>query len=51
LAKACITGKDFEIQMQGGDLRNRIVLAAHDSYLGGHVGIQNSYKWLKSPFY
>jgi len=37
--------------MQGGDLRNRIVLAAHDSYLDGHVGIQNSYRWVKSSFY
>lgn len=34
-----------------GNLRSIIVLAAHDSYLGDHAGIQNSYRRLKSSFY
>jgi hypothetical protein len=32
-------------------LREKVVKTAHDSCIGGHAGIQSSYKRLKAMFY
>jgi hypothetical protein len=29
---------------QGGHLRAQLVKSVHDSYVGGHAGIQNTYR-------
>ena len=34
-----------------GLLREELVKSTHDSYIGGHVGIQNTYRRLKAHFY
>jgi len=34
-----------------GLLREELVKTTHDSYIGGYVGIQNTYKRLKAHFY
>ena len=34
-----------------GSLREELVKTTHDSYIGGHTGIQNTYRRLKAHFY
>jgi hypothetical protein len=34
-----------------GNLRTQLVKSIHDSYVGGHAGILNTYKRLKTSFY
>jgi hypothetical protein len=34
-----------------GDLREKLVKEAHDSFIRGHASVQNSYKRLKTMFY
>jgi len=34
-----------------GPLREELVKTIHDSYIGGHAGIQNTYRLLKAHFY
>ena len=36
---------------QEGELRARLVKSVHDSYVGGHAGIQNTFRRLKANFY
>ena len=36
---------------QKGELRARLVKSVHDSYVGGHAGIQNTFRRLKANFY
>jgi len=34
-----------------GLLREELIKSTHDSYIGGHAGIQNTYRRLKAHFY
>ena len=36
---------------QEGELRARLIKSMHDSYVGGHAGIQNTFRRLKTNFY
>ena len=36
---------------QQGQLRAQLIKSVHDSYVGGHAGVQNTYRRLKTNFY
>jgi hypothetical protein len=50
-AEGVLRYKDRIVVGLKGELRTKLVKYVHDSYVGGHAGIQNTFRRLKVNFY